>query len=77
MSSENLSGKTILTPLNEDVQKINDAVLDEFVGEERVYQSVDTIPPDEVVNLSLYPTEFLNSINVAQLPLHRLRLKIG
>ena len=77
ISSETLSGTAILTPLNEDVQLINDAVLNEFVGEDRLFQSVDVIPPGEVDNLSLYPTEFLNSINVAQLLLHKLRLKIG
>ena len=70
-------GKTILTPLNKDVQMINDTVLDSFPGEAREFNSFDAIPPGEVHNASLYPTEFLNSINTASLPLHKLRLKIG
>ncbi|XP_078428000.1 uncharacterized protein LOC144700447 [Wolffia australiana] len=41
------------------------------------YFSFDTIPPGEVDNESLYPTEFLNTIDDATMPLHKLRLKIG
>jgi ATP-dependent DNA helicase PIF1 len=52
-------------------------VLDTLHGDEITISSVDVIPPGEVENISLYPTEFLNSIIIPQLPLHRLRLKIG
>jgi len=56
---------------------VNNLVLDVFPGEERIYYSADIIPPGEVSNASLYPTEFLNTIDMASLPLHKLRLKIG
>jgi hypothetical protein len=71
-----ITEKTLLTPLNDDVARINDVVLDRFPGDVVEYRSADVIPPGEVENASLYPTEFLNTIDMASLPLHRLRLKI-
>ena len=76
-SEGNLTAKTILTPLNDDVARVNNMVLDKFPGGVMEYHSADMIPPGEVDNISLYPTEFLNSIDMASLPLHKLRLKIG
>ncbi|XP_078427749.1 uncharacterized protein LOC144700161 [Wolffia australiana] len=68
--------KTILTPLNIDVVRVNNMVLDVFPGEVMEYFSFDAIHPGEVNNESLYPTEFLNTIDDATMPLHELRLKI-
>ncbi|XP_078431766.1 uncharacterized protein LOC144703444 [Wolffia australiana] len=72
-----LLSKTILTPLNEDVVAVNNMVLDVFPGEAMEYLIFDEIPLGEVNNESLYPTEFLNTIDDATMPLHKLRLKIG
>ncbi|KAH9186806.1 hypothetical protein AeNC1_011217 [Aphanomyces euteiches] len=72
-----LTTKTILTPLNENVLRVNNMVLDAFPGDEMVFRSADVIPPKEVENASLYPTEFLNTIDEASIPLHAPRLKIG
>ncbi|XP_078430033.1 uncharacterized protein LOC144702044 [Wolffia australiana] len=59
------------------VVKVNNMVLDVFRGEVMEYFSFDAIPPSKVDNESLYPTEFLNTIDDATMPLHKLRLKIG
>ncbi|XP_078439267.1 uncharacterized protein LOC144709565 [Wolffia australiana] len=72
-----LTTKAILTPLNNDVVKVNDMVLDVFLGEVMEYFSFDVIPPGEVNNESLYPTEFLNTVDDATMSLHKLLLKIG
>ncbi|XP_078443027.1 uncharacterized protein LOC144712627 [Wolffia australiana] len=72
-----LLAKTFLTPLNDDVVKVNNMVLDDFPGEATEYISFDAIPPGEVNNKSLYPIEFLDTIDDATMPLHKLRLKIG
>ncbi|XP_078443025.1 uncharacterized protein LOC144712625 [Wolffia australiana] len=69
--------KMILTPLNGDVVKVNDMVLDVFPGEEMEYFSFNAIPPGKVHKESLYPTEFLNTTDDVTMPLHMLRLKIG
>jgi len=52
-------------------------VLQRVVGAERTYHSIDTVmadDPDEVTN---YPTEFLNSLELNGLPPHALTLKVG
>ncbi|XP_078447024.1 uncharacterized protein LOC144715896 [Wolffia australiana] len=71
-----LTEKTILTPLDDDVVKVNNMMLDLFLGEVE-YFGFDAIPPGEVNNESLYPIEFLNTIDDATMPLHKLQLKIG
>ncbi|XP_078443033.1 uncharacterized protein LOC144712634 [Wolffia australiana] len=58
--------KTILTPLNDDVVKVNNMVLNIFRGEVMEYLSFDTIPLGEVDNEFLYPIEFLNRLMMRQ-----------
>ncbi|XP_078440213.1 uncharacterized protein LOC144710317 [Wolffia australiana] len=67
----------ILTPLNDDVVKVNNMVLDVFPGEVIEYFSFDAIPPGKVDNESLYPSKFLDTIDDAIMWLHELQLKIG
>lgn len=71
-----MTTKTILTPLNEDVVRVNDMVLEAFPLDVMEYRSADIISPGEVDNASLYPTEFLNTIDDPTMSLHRLRLKL-
>ncbi|CAA7062247.1 unnamed protein product [Microthlaspi erraticum] len=72
-------GRAILCPTNEDVNMINEYMLDKLNGEERTYLSSDTIDPCDTaaINDEALSTEFLNSIRVAGLPNHALRLKVG
>ncbi|XP_078447637.1 uncharacterized protein LOC144716403 [Wolffia australiana] len=67
-----LTAKTILMPLNDDMVKVNNMVLDVFPRELMEYFSFDVIPLGEVDNESLYPTEFLNTIDDVTMPLHKL-----
>ncbi|WZY79814.1 ATP-dependent DNA helicase pif1-like [Brassica napus] len=98
--------RVILTPTNDEVDKINDYMLSQlsgnmfyhlflcstnFVhitkqtdlhmlsGEEKVYLSSDSIIPSDVdiEENVVYPAEFLNSVEVAGLPRHCLKLKVG
>ncbi|KAI5397537.1 hypothetical protein KIW84_063379 [Lathyrus oleraceus] len=48
-----------LTPTNDDVQKLNDMIIDQFPGEEHNLLSFDEVEGD---NHNLYQQEFLNSI---------------
>ena len=59
-----------------DVDELNKRILDMFPGQERVYHSADSIKEtrDEDGNELMYPTEYLNSINVSGLPLAKLAL---
>ncbi|CAN7131656.1 unnamed protein product, partial [Brassica rapa subsp. narinosa] len=71
--------RAILCPTNEDVNTINEYMLDQLEGEEKIYTSADSIDPIDKLSMNdeaLGP-DFLNKIKVSGLPNHSLRLKIG
>jgi ATP-dependent DNA helicase PIF1 len=70
-----LSTKAILTPLNKDVKKINNKLLDRFPGVVREFLSSDTVNEEED-NIA-FPVEYINSIESGGFPDHSLKLKIG
>ena len=65
----------ILTPKNENVDKINEMIMDKFPGIGNTYLSADTVAEDDLCNA--YPTEFLNSITLSGMPPHSMTLKVG
>ncbi|XP_050897565.1 uncharacterized protein LOC127104425 [Lathyrus oleraceus] len=66
--------RAILTPTNDDVQKLNDMIIDQFPGEEHDLLLFDEVEGD---NHNLYQQEFLNSIAQGSLPPHILKIKKG
>ncbi|KAJ9541417.1 hypothetical protein OSB04_027923 [Centaurea solstitialis] len=72
--SNYIISRAILTTKNDHVDEINDQLIERFCGEEKVYYSFDEAEDDKN---SLYPMEYLNSLNVSGLLPHYLRLKIG
>ncbi|XP_050893330.1 uncharacterized protein LOC127099099 [Lathyrus oleraceus] len=66
--------RAILTPTNDDVQKLNDMIINQFPGEEHNLLSFDEVEGD---NHNLYQQEFLNSIAQGSLPPHILKIKKG
>jgi ATP-dependent DNA helicase PIF1 len=68
-----IMSRAILTPLNEDVDVINDIALQKILGEEIIFKSIDKI--DDEDNSCVYPVEFLNSLESNGLPAHNLKLK--
>ncbi|XP_050897817.1 uncharacterized protein LOC127104689 [Lathyrus oleraceus] len=66
--------RAILTPINDDVQKLNDMIIDQFPGEEHNLLSFDEVEAD---NHNLYQQEFSNSIAQGSLPPHILKIKKG
>ena len=73
--SDWLCQRAILAPHNETVNAINNRLLDEFPGEHSQFLSIDTALSDE--ESTMYPTEFLNTIEVSGFPPYVLNLKIG
>ncbi|CAJ2672233.1 unnamed protein product [Trifolium pratense] len=69
-----MTQRAILTPKNDDVQKLNDILINQFPGEEHNSLSFDEVEGD---THNLYQQEFLNSINQDGLPPHILKLKKG
>ena len=68
-----------MTPLNEDVNTINDCMIGGICGIDGVevveYLSADSVMDDG--GNSLYPVEFLNGLNMSGVPPHKLRLHVG
>jgi ATP-dependent DNA helicase PIF1 len=70
-----LRDRVILAAKNEDVHGIINQILAMLPGVVTEYKSIDAVvDADEVVN---FPPEFLNSLDSAGLPPHRLLLKVG
>jgi ATP-dependent DNA helicase PIF1 len=70
-----LQERVILAAKNEDVHEILNQILGMLPGVVTEYKAIDTVvDADEVVN---FPPKFLNSLNLAGLPPHRLLLKVG
>nr|GEV14038.1 hypothetical protein [Tanacetum cinerariifolium] len=72
--SSDIVSRAILSTKNEHVDSINNELIDIFPGEEKVYYSFDKAEDD---THNYYPLEFLNSLNVSELPPHCLRWKMG
>ncbi|XP_050897495.1 ATP-dependent DNA helicase PIF1-like [Lathyrus oleraceus] len=66
--------RAILTPTNDDVQKLSDMFIDQFPREEHDLLLFDGVEGD---NHNLYQQEFLKSIAQGSLPPHILKIKKG
>ncbi|XP_075654824.1 uncharacterized protein LOC142624995 [Castanea sativa] len=78
--SQYLQERVILAPTNEIVNEINDQILSLVDEEERVYLSSNTVckSSNSITDLdTLYPVEFLNSLEFLGIPKHKLKLKVG
>ncbi len=81
--NEHIIQRAILTPLNEDVDSINTAIMNRFdfttpdgtPTQRRTYHNVDSIVQGE--QGGVYPTEFLNSLSMSGVPPHTLTLQEG
>ena len=70
--------KGILTPLNKEVDFLNDIALQKLNGETFTLESADSaISLEGMPNENIYPTEFLNTLTPSGMPPHSLKLKIG
>jgi ATP-dependent DNA helicase PIF1 len=81
--NEHIIQRAILTPLNEDVDNINTAIMNRFdlttpngtPAQRRTYHSANSIVQGE--QRGVYPTEFLNSLSMLGVPPHTLTLQEG
>ncbi|GJS91564.1 ATP-dependent DNA helicase PIF1-like protein [Tanacetum coccineum] len=72
--------RAILAPTHELVDMINDRMLSLLHGDEKTYNSSDTVGVADVdtnFNETMYIEEFLNNLNMAGIPHHSIKLKIG
>ncbi|GJR16421.1 DNA helicase, partial [Tanacetum coccineum] len=77
---KDLQNKVIVCPKNENADMINAHVLSLVNRQQHVYLNLDEAMPhrnDGGETELLYPPEYLNSLNFAGFPPHRLELKVG
>lgn len=67
-------GRGLISPRNEDVDKLIQKIIENFSGRQKIYYSFDIVENDQH---NLYQQEFLNSIAPGGLPPHQLTLKVG
>jgi ATP-dependent DNA helicase PIF1 len=70
-----LSNRIIVAPKNSKVDEINEIATNLMYGASSQHLSYDKVVKDS--QQALYPTEFLNKLNVSGLPPHKLILKKG
>ncbi len=81
--NEHIIQRAILTPLNENVDSINAAIMNRFdlttpdgpPAQRRTYHNADCVVQGE--QRGVYPTEFLNSLSMSGVPPHTLTLQEG
>jgi ATP-dependent DNA helicase PIF1 len=81
--NEHIIQRAILTPLNEDVDSINTAIMNRFnlttpdgtLAQRRTYHNTDSIVQGK--QRGVYPIEFLNSLSMSGVPPHTLTLQEG
>ncbi|XP_074297154.1 ATP-dependent DNA helicase pfh1-like [Silene latifolia] len=70
--SDIFTTRAIITPLNEVMDTINDALIDKFPGYPVSCKSYDAMLDD---NCNIYPSEFINKLNPGGMSPHNLILK--
>jgi hypothetical protein len=74
-----------LAPKNININEVNNAILESLFEELHTYLNVDSLAPTKegasvVVGVSmdsLYPVEFLNTLQFSGIANHKLELKVG
>ena len=68
-----VQSRAILTPLNVNVDSLNSEFVNDLPGEPIVSKSIDCVVDED--DITRYPIEFLNDINLSGLPPHILTIK--
>ena len=71
------ASRAILAPKNCTVRSINEALLAELNGRERVYYSMDTLEDGNEDQGVLYSPDVLNGLELSGIPSHKVTLKLG
>jgi len=77
--------RSILAPKNTDVDEVNNAILESLFKESHMYLSANSLTPTEegasaaagISMDSLYPLEFLDTLQFSGITNHELELKVG
>ena len=69
-----IKNRAILCPTNQECSEINKLLIDKLPGKSTIYKSCDMVNQSES---HMFPTEFLNTIELQGIPPHSLELKPG
>jgi hypothetical protein len=75
--------RNIMAPKNINVDEVNNAILESLFEKLHMYLSVDPLASTEGASAngvsmdSLYPVEFLNTLQFSDIANHKLELKVG
>ena len=70
---EYFQGRVLLVTTNRIVDEVNEEMVERISGDLHTFHSIDTVT--DIDNSTIFPTEFLNSLNLPGLPEHALKLK--
>ena len=73
--AEYFQGRVLLATTNKIVDEVNDEMVERIPGDLHTFHSIDTV--EDVDNSTMFPTEFLDSLNLSGLPEHTLKLKVN
>ena len=76
-TNADVDGSAILTPLNKDVDFLNELAMNRVRGNSNTLYSIDSVVDNGAGQSEFYSEEFLNNVNVSGLPVHKLKLKVG
>ena len=76
LSASFLADRILLAPRNDTVTELNSMLLTSMSGQLYTFKSADRVV-DNGAEDNIYPTEYLNTIDVPNLPPHELSLKVG
>ena len=71
--AEYFQGRVLLATTNKIVDEVNDEMVERVPGDLHTFHSIDKV--GDIDNATMFPTEFLNSLNLSGLPEHMLKLK--
>ena len=71
--AEYFQGRILLATTNKIVDEMNDEMVERIPGDLHTFHSINTVT--DVHNCTMFPMEFLNSLNLSGLPEHTLKLK--
>ena len=74
-TTQHLAERAILATRNDTIDNLNEQLLASMNGELFTSYSVDKVMDDG--DAETYATEYLNTVNLSNLPPHKLKLKIG
>ena len=69
--------RVILTPRNDTSLRVNNLVLERQEGEMEIILSADSAECENPGDETMFPSEYLNSLDFSGLPPHVLKLKVG